>query len=296
MRYILIALSMLPFLVTPARAQISVGIGMPGIDIGINVPVYPNLVPVPGYPVYYDPRADSNYFFYDGMYWVYREDNWYASDWYNGPWRSVGPEDVPLFVLRVPVWYYRQPPAYFHGWVGDAAPRWGEHWGRGWEARRAGWDHWDRRSAPRAAPLPAYQARYSGDRYPREMDQQRSIRTENYHYQPRAAVTQRQPLHNGGPGPGANTPRPATGMQMQHGPMQRAQAQPNLQRGQQEPQQSRLSSTTRGSQPLGSRPATMAKAAQPAHETRRAPSAPQQQRSRGDQQGQKNEGHTPEHR
>ena len=96
--------------ITSAGAQLSVGIGLPGVSIGINLPVYPQLVPVPGYPVYYAPQVNSNYFFYDGMYWVYQRDNWYASSWYNGPWGLVAPEVVPLFVLRVPVRYYRQPP------------------------------------------------------------------------------------------------------------------------------------------------------------------------------------------
>ena len=77
---------------TSAIAQVSIGIGLPGVSIGINLPLYPELVRVPGYPVYYAPRLDSNYFFYDGMYWVYQEDNWYASSWYNGPWGLVDPE------------------------------------------------------------------------------------------------------------------------------------------------------------------------------------------------------------
>jgi hypothetical protein len=34
------------------------------------------------------------------MYWAYERDNWYASSWYNGPWGLVGPEVVPVFVLR----------------------------------------------------------------------------------------------------------------------------------------------------------------------------------------------------
>ena len=46
-----------------------------------------------------------------------------------GPGNSWTPTAVPLFVLRVPVRYYRQPPAYFHGWRSDAPPRWGDHWG-----------------------------------------------------------------------------------------------------------------------------------------------------------------------
>jgi hypothetical protein len=97
---------------------------------GINVPVYPQLVRVPGYPVYYAPQANANYFFYDGMYWVYQRDNWYASSWYNGPWHIVSPDAVPVYVLRVPVRYYRQPPAYFRSWSSNAAPRWGRALGQ----------------------------------------------------------------------------------------------------------------------------------------------------------------------
>jgi hypothetical protein len=190
MRYLLIVLSMLLFPVTAAHAEIGVAVGLPGVSIGINMPVYPRLARVPGYPVYYDPRGHSNYFFYDGLYWVLQGDDWYASSWYNGPWDLMGPEDVPLYVLRVPVRYYHQPPAYFRGWRTDAPPRWGEHWGRNWEERRGGWAQWDRRSAPRPAPLPSYQRQYFGDRYPREEEQQHSIRSENYRYQPREAVTQ----------------------------------------------------------------------------------------------------------
>jgi len=88
--------------------------------------------------------------------------------------------DVPLYVLRVPVRYCRQPPPYFRGWRADAPPRWGDHWGRDWEQRRSGWDRWDRRSAPAPAPLPTYQRNYSGDRYPREVEQQHSIQSEKY--------------------------------------------------------------------------------------------------------------------
>src|SRR6185437_9551346 len=111
MRKALIVLWMLLVPITTASAQVSIGIGLPGLSIGINLPVYPELVPVPGYPVYYAPQLDSNYFFYDGMYWVYQEDNWYASSWYNGPWGLVSENVAPLFILRIPVRYYRRPPA-----------------------------------------------------------------------------------------------------------------------------------------------------------------------------------------
>jgi len=190
MRYTLIILSMLFWTATSALAQVSVGvgIGLPGVSIGINVPAYPELVAVPGYPVYYAPRLRSNYFFYDGMYWVYADDNWYASSWYNGPWALVGPEVVPVFLLRIPVRYYRAPPSYFGGWRSDAAPRWGQHWGPQWEQRRSGWDRWNRGSAPAAAPLPVYQRQYSGDRYPRAVEQQQALVGQQYRYQPRDTV------------------------------------------------------------------------------------------------------------
>lgn len=199
MRYLIIVLSLLLCPVTVAHAETSIFVGTPNISIGINVPVYPRLVRVPGYPVYYAPQLNSNFFFYDGLYWVFWEDNWYASSWYDGPWQFVEPVYVPVFVLRVPVRYYRQPPLYFRGWHADAPPRWGEHWGRGWEEHRGGWDHWDRRSAPRAAPLPSYQRQYSGERYPRAEEQQRSIRSDKYRYQPREDVSKKHFQRQSGP-------------------------------------------------------------------------------------------------
>jgi hypothetical protein len=178
MHHLILALSILLCPMVSAAVPIDVSVGFAGIDIGISMPTYPELVLVPGYPVYYDPRANSNYFYYDGQYWVYQDNNWYSGDWYNGPWQLVGPEYVPLFVLRVPVRYYGAPPIYFHGWNVDAAPRWGEHWGHEWAQRHDGWNHWDNRGGTSAAPLPIYQKQYAGDSYP-QAAQQRSIRFKN---------------------------------------------------------------------------------------------------------------------
>src|ERR1019366_963728 len=99
--------------------------------------------------------------------------------------------DVPVFVLRIPVRYYRSPPAYFRGWQADASPRWGEHWGNAWQEHRSGWDQWNRRSAPPPAPLPTYQRRYSADRYP-QAQQQQVLRSQNYHYEPRDAMVRQR--------------------------------------------------------------------------------------------------------
>lgn len=184
MRQALAVLALLLCSITSALAQFSV-------SIGVNLPVYPQLVRVPGYPVYYAPQVNSNYFFYDGMYWVYVNDNWYASTWYNGPWELVAPDFVPLFVLRVPVRYYRRPPVYFRGWRSDAPPRWGDHWGNTWYSSHRDWDRWNRSAAPAPAPLPVYQRQYSGNRYPRA-EQQVTLQTRNYRYEPRDASVQRQ--------------------------------------------------------------------------------------------------------
>ena len=178
MRYGLFVLWMLFFPLAPAAAQ---------VNIGINLSLFPELVRVPGYPVYYAPQVNSNYFFYDGMYWIFQGDSWYASSWYNGPWQPVAPYAVPLFILRIPVRYYRQPPVYFRGWRADAPPRWSQHWGNDWARQRSGWDKWNRHAAPAPAPLPMYQRQYSGNRYPR-VEQQQALQSQNYHYQPRAGV------------------------------------------------------------------------------------------------------------
>ena len=177
----------------PAAAQVSIGINAPGFSIGINLPVYPELQVVPGYPVYYAPNVNGDYFFYDGLYWVFNVDDgqWYSSSWYNGPWVYVEPYYVPQPILVIPYRYYRVRPVYWSGWGYDAPPRWGQHWGRDWEARRAGWDRWDRNRVPAPAPLPVYQRNYPRDRYPAPT-QQVTIHNEHYRYQGRDPQVQQE--------------------------------------------------------------------------------------------------------
>ncbi|HEX4332263.1 MAG TPA: hypothetical protein VH040_09000 [Usitatibacter sp.] len=218
MRRALIALWMLLFSLGPAYGQVSLDFNLPGASIGVNLPAYPDLQRVPGYPVYYAPGINSNYFFYDGLYWLFQGDNWYASSWYNGPWALVDPQEVPVYLLRVPVRYYRVAPAYFRGWNAQDPPHWGQHWGQSWEQRHNGWDKWDRKSAPAPAPLPTYQRQYSGSRYP-QASQQAAIQTRSYRYAPKDPVAQQhfQQLRT----QASSAPQPAQG------------ARPNL------PQQSR---------------------------------------------------------
>jgi hypothetical protein len=179
--------------VQSSARETCIGVGLPGVSIGIHLPVYPQLVRVPGYPVYYAPQTNSNYFFYDDMYWVYERDNWCASTWcvstwYNGPWGLVSQGAVPLYILRVPVRYYRQPPAYFCGGRSDAPPRWDEHWGPAWAQNHTGWNEWNRGAVAAPAPVPTYQRQYSGNQYPPV--QQQALQSQNYRYQPRDAGVQ----------------------------------------------------------------------------------------------------------
>lgn len=190
-RFILVGFCLSMCLVEAAPAQVSIGIGLPNVSIGINLPVYPNLVRVPGYPVYYAPRVNANYFFYDGMYWVFLNDVWYASAWYNGPWHVVAPDVLPYYILRVPVRYYRQPPPYFRNWRESAPPRWHEKWGRDWQEKRSGWNQWNRKTAPAPAPLPRYQRRYPADNYP-QLEKQRMLHNERYRYEPRSRIVREQ--------------------------------------------------------------------------------------------------------
>jgi hypothetical protein len=201
MRRRLIALCMtLACVATAAPAQVNFSIG-----IGINVPVYPHLVQVPGYPVYYAPSLAANFFYYDGVYWVLEGDHWYLSSWYNGPWQPVAPAYVPYYLLRVPVRYYRAPPPYFRGWRGSAPPHWGQQWGPQWEQQHNDWNKWDRRAVPPPAPLPTYQRGYSGERYPRT-EQQPDLHGRNYGYQPQSEAARQHYQQQVAPQPGKQGP------------------------------------------------------------------------------------------
>jgi len=114
----------------PAQARVDV-------NIGINVPAPPQLLPVPSTPaVAYAPGIDANFFHYDGQYYVFANGVWYVSRGYNGPWVVLAPEYVPPPLLGVPVQYYHRPPTAWREWRRDTAPRWAPHYGQRWDERR----------------------------------------------------------------------------------------------------------------------------------------------------------------
>jgi len=114
----------------------SLGHAQVSVNIGINLPAPPLLVPVPATPVMYAPSVGANYFFYASEYYVFAHGGWYVSRGHSGPWILVAPEFVPRPILMVPVQYYRVPPPAWKDWRRETAPRWEPHWGQRWEERR----------------------------------------------------------------------------------------------------------------------------------------------------------------
>jgi len=159
----------------PPLAAAETEVWLAGESIGLTLSAYPRLVPVPGYAVYYQPGGRAYYFFYEGAFWFFRDQRWYRSRWYSGPWQLMWRDEVPLFLLRVPLRYYPRPPDELRGGPPDTAPRWDEHWGQGWQALPLGWQRWNRRTTPPAGPLPAYQRRYAGSNYPHDVALQARI-------------------------------------------------------------------------------------------------------------------------
>ena len=157
-------------------------------DIDVDVQEYPEMVAVPDSPVYYAPGLQSNYFFYDGLYWDYYDDRWYSSPWYNGPWSFVDPVFVPTYVLWVPIRYYHRPPHAWRGWNVNRSPRWGERWGRDWQLRHNEVFRGAQRPQYARAPLPEYQRGYNRANYPRAPQQQSALHSQNYAYRPQENV------------------------------------------------------------------------------------------------------------
>jgi hypothetical protein len=159
-------------------------------DIDVDIPEYPEMQPIPDSPVYYAPMVDSNYFFYDGLYWDYYNDGWYSSPWYNGPWAFVDPIYVPTYVLWVPIRYYRKPPHHWHGWNVHRPPRWSQHWGRDWHRRHNDVYRGNPAGRHARAPLPDYQRSFNRSNYPRAPQQQSRIHAERYPYHPQERTVQ----------------------------------------------------------------------------------------------------------
>ena len=102
------------------------------VSIGIQIGAPPQLVVVPGTPVYYAPTLPHNYFFYGGQYYLFHDSAWFFAPTYNGPWAPIAVEYVPPPILAVPVPYYKGPPPH---WKRHGPPPWAPAWGhrKKWE-------------------------------------------------------------------------------------------------------------------------------------------------------------------
>ena len=115
--------------VIPAQAQnISVGINIgspPPPPPPFVVAAQPQLVVVPGSPVYYAPGLSFNYFAYGGRHYTFHDGSWFVAAGHKGPWTFIAVEKVPQPVLAVPVAYYKVPPG--HSKKEGGPPPWAGH-------------------------------------------------------------------------------------------------------------------------------------------------------------------------
>ena len=116
-------------LLSPAPAwadSVSIGVNIgtsPPPSPVVVLPAPPQLVVVPGTPVYYAPGVSLNFSFYSGRFYTFHNEAWFYSTAYNGPWTFVVLEQVPRPILAVPVAYYRVPPGH---WKKNGPPPWAE--------------------------------------------------------------------------------------------------------------------------------------------------------------------------
>jgi hypothetical protein len=105
---------------TASDVKINIGLGVP--PLVLTAP--PQLVVVPGTPVYYAPDVSANLFFYKGRYYTVANGVWAMAPAYTGPWAVIQIGQVPAPVVAVPAEYYKIPPGQLkkHGpppWAGQ---------------------------------------------------------------------------------------------------------------------------------------------------------------------------------
>lgn len=107
----------------PARGDVNVGInvGTPAPPPVIVAP--PQLVVVPGTPVYFVPSAAFNVFVFGGKYYSFHNGVWFLASGHKGPWKVIALESVPQPVRGVPISYYKIPPGHAKKMAGqDGGP------------------------------------------------------------------------------------------------------------------------------------------------------------------------------
>ena len=103
-------ISVLPAVAVADSVSVGINIGVPPPPPPIVFAAPPQLVVIPGSPVYYAPGASVNFFFYSGRYYTFHDGAWFSAKQHSGPWAFTKPALVPAPVLGVPVTYYKVPP------------------------------------------------------------------------------------------------------------------------------------------------------------------------------------------
>ncbi len=118
--------------------------GIAGVNVNVNinaplpplvVPAPPHVLPIPGTYAYFAPDVDVDIIFYQGAWYRPHEGRWYRSSEYNGSWRPVPHERVPMVLINLPQGYRHMPPGHERIPYGQVK----KHW-RTWEREK----HWDR--------------------------------------------------------------------------------------------------------------------------------------------------------
>src|SRR5262245_45890539 len=95
-----------------AEVNVGINIGIPAPPPPVVIATPPQVVLVPGSPVYYAPAVGFNLFVYSGRYYRFHDGHWFIAASHGGPWTFVAPGKVPRPVLAVPVGYYKIPPGH----------------------------------------------------------------------------------------------------------------------------------------------------------------------------------------
>jgi hypothetical protein len=185
---------------SPALAQVTVQIGVPDVRIDLGDSRVSAIRQGAELSRLLRTAGSRELLFYDGLYWVYRNGNWYASYWYNGPWGWSSPTPFRPMSCAFPCATTATVRSVFSStWRVDAPPRWVEVWGPEWEQRRSGWDRWNRS----AAPAPAHCRSISGSTPAtgiRRSRNSRYLQSRYYSFQPRDPVVRQYYSAPGRPG------------------------------------------------------------------------------------------------
>lgn len=123
---------------------VHVTVGAEGVHVSVrdHLPVArfaspPDLVVIPGTYVYLVPDSDVDVLYYQDNWWRPFEGHWYRSRDFNGPWRYVGPGDIPGGLRALPQDYRQRTSAGYERMPHEDVKR---NWKR-WEKEK----RWERR-------------------------------------------------------------------------------------------------------------------------------------------------------